>query len=203
MKRRLPLILVTVVIVICVAAAAVAAVASGVGGSAVAYRVNSTKVSQADFDDELRQIADHPNVMKTLLGVPVAATNGSITAQATTSWLGIHIPIDLMRQEAMRRKTTLGAAERKSGEQALSGLLQQVKPKLRLAQLPPKARSRLVDLFAYRLALKLADSTAFQTFVGQAVRKGHIAIDPRYGSFGPQGLCPPAGCPASSSSAGG
>jgi hypothetical protein len=201
MKRRLPLILVAVVIVICVAVAVVAAVAAGVGGSAVAYRVNSTKVSQADFDDELRQIADHPNVMKTLLGAPVAATDGSITAQATTSWLGIRIPIDLIRQEATRRKTTVGAAERKSGEQALSAVLQQ--SKLRLAQLPPKVRSQLVDFFAYRLALKLADSTAFQTFVGQAVRKGHIAIDPRYGSFGPQGLCPPAGCPASSSSAGG
>jgi hypothetical protein len=201
MKRRLPLILVAVVIVICVAAAAVAAVASGVGGSAVAYRVNSTKVSQADFDDELHEIANHPAVMKTLLGVPVAATDGSITAQATTSWLGIRIPIDLIRQEATRRKTTVGAAERKSGEQALSAVLQQ--SKLRPAQLPPKVRSQLVDFFAYRLALKLADSTAFQTFVGQAARKGHIAIDPRYGSFGPQGLCPPAGCPASSSSAGG
>jgi hypothetical protein len=200
MKRRLPLIFVAVVTVTCLVAASVAAVAAGVGGSPVAYQVNSTKVSQADFDGELREIADHPKAMKTLLGVPVASTNGAITAEATISWLNIKIPLALIQQAAARRKITPGAAERKRGEQALSSALKQanVDP----AIVPPTVHRELVDFFSYELALKFSNSTAAQAFISKAARNGHISVDPRYGSFGPRGLCPPAGCPASSSTGG-
>ena len=62
MSRRLPLIFVAVLTVIGVVVAGVAIAASGVGGSAVAYAVNGTEVSQATVDHQLKEIADRRNV---------------------------------------------------------------------------------------------------------------------------------------------
>jgi hypothetical protein len=201
MKRRLPLVLVSAVVALCVIGAIVAGVATGSGFGPVAFSVYGSKVSQADFNDELRDIAEHPVVMQTVLGVPVASTNGSITAQATTGWLGIRIPIELLRHRAATRQAAVSAADRKSAEQALDQTLQQ--QQLRAADLPASAHALLVDYFAYRIALSLEDTSAYQSFIKQAVRQGDITVDPRYAQFGAQGLCPPFGCAPASSSGGG
>ncbi len=201
MKRRLPLVLVSAVVVLCLIGAVVAGVATGSGFGPVAFSVYGSKVSQSDFDDELRDIADHPVVMQTVLGVPVASTNGAITARATTSWLGIRIPIELLRHRGATRHVKVSAVDRKSAEQALDQTLQQ--QQLRAADLPARAHARLIDYFAYRIALSLADASAYQAFIDQAVRQGDITVDPRYAQFGAQGLCPPFGCAPASGAGGG
>jgi hypothetical protein len=202
MNRRLPLVLVSGVVVLCVVGALIGGVAAGSGFSPTAFSVYGSKVSQADFNDELREIADHPAAMRAVLGVPVASTKGSITAEATTNWLGIRIPIELLRHAASVRKTSVGATSRKAGQRALQQTLQQAN--LTAADLPGVARTMLVDYFAHRIALKLSSQTAYQTFVNQSARRGHITVDPRYAQFGPRGLCPPFGCAtAGAGSAGG
>jgi hypothetical protein len=195
MNRRLPLVLVSGVVVLCIIGALIGGVATGSGFSPAAFSVYGSKVSQADFDDELREIADHPAAMRAVLGVPVASTKGSITAEATTNWLGVRIPIELLRHAALLRKTPVGATARKAGQRALHQSLQQAN--LKAADLPGVARTMLVDYFAYRIALKLSNQSAYQTFVNQAAGRAHITIDPRYAQLGPQGLCPTFGCATS------
>ncbi|MFI5372105.1 MAG: hypothetical protein ACHQ52_11150 [Candidatus Eisenbacteria bacterium] len=201
MNRRRPLVLVSVVVVLCITGAVIAGVASGSGFSPVAFSVYGSKVSQADFNDELREIADHPAAMRAVLGVPVASTTGSITAQATTSWLGIRIPIELLRHGASVRHLSIGAAQRGAADQALGQTLQQVN--LQASDLPAVTHALLVDYFAYRIALKLTGQSAYQAFINRAARQGNVTVDPRYAQFGPQGLCPPFGCAAASGNAGG
>jgi len=182
MKRRLPLIFVAVVTVICLVAASVAAVASGAHVGAVAFSVNGTKVSQATFDRELAELADHATAMKAVLGTPVSSTTGGVTAQAAAGWLNIRISLELLRQEADRRNVTLTAADRQAAEQTLASDLQSAN--LELSQLPPSVQTALIDYFAYREVLKLTDATTFRTFLNAAARKAHIKVDPRYSHAG-------------------
>jgi len=182
MKRRLPLIFVAIVTVICLVAASVAAVASGANVGAVAFSVNGTKVSQATFDRELAELADHAATMKAVLGTPISSTPGAVGAQAATAWLNIRISLELLRQEAARRNVTLTAADRQTAEQTLTADLQSAN--LELGQLPPSVRTALIDYFAYRDVLQLTDANTYRTFLSAAARKSHIKVDPRYSHAG-------------------
>lgn len=200
MKQRLPLVLVSGVVVICLIGAIVAGVAAGSGFSPNAFRVYGSSVSQDDFNGELRDIADHPTVMQAVLGTSVASTKGSITAEATTAWLGIRIPIELLRHLASVRHVSLSTSDRRTATRQLTATLSQVN--LGVPQLPASARGILLDYFALRTKLKLTDSTAYQNALNRSARAGHITIDPRYAQFGPRGLCPPFGCPPAAGAGG-
>jgi hypothetical protein len=193
MKRHLPLILVSAVVVLCVVGAIVAGVAAGSGFSPVAFTVYGSKVSQKDFDAELRQLSDHPDVAANVLGTPVKSTKGSIPATATTAWLGLRIPIEMLRHEASVRGSTLTDADRRATETALKPTLQAARI-ASLASVPSRVRTQIVDYFGYRQLLKLTDQTAYRQFVTRSLRRGHLVVDPRYAKSTPRGLCPTSGC---------
>jgi hypothetical protein len=199
MKRHLPLILVSVVVVLCVVGAIAAGVAAGSGFSPVAFSVYGSKVSQSDFDAELHQLSQHPDLAAKVLGTPVKSTTGSIPAAATAAWLGLRIPVEMLRHEAAVRGKTLTAASRKSTETSLSPTLQQAGIGS-VAQIPSRVRTQVVDYFGYRQLLKLTDQTAYQQFVTRGLRRGNLTVDPRYAKYGPRGLCPTSGCATAASS---
>jgi hypothetical protein len=186
MKRHLPLILVSAVIVICLAAAGVAAVAAGVDGTAVAYSVNSTKVSQSTVDDELHWLAGNQQIKKNVEQQGGLVTDASVDSKLTANWLSQRIQTDLLRQAAARQHVVVPAATiRKLHAQATK----------RFPHAPGSAVDALVDYNAYVAAFGLDTATKQGTFFGTAIRRSHIAIDPRYGSWDPrQGVCPPTGC---------
>jgi hypothetical protein len=196
MNRRLPLLLVSGVVVVCVVGAIVAGVAAGSGFSPSAFSVYGSTVSQDDFNQELRDIADHPTAMQAVLGTPIGATKGSITAEATTAWLGIRIPIELLRHLASARHASLSTSDRRNATRLLTAALGQAN--LGPAQVPSSIRTKLLDYFAFRTKLKLTADADYQRVLNRSARAGHITVDPRYAQFGPRGLCPPFGCPPTS-----
>jgi len=200
MKGRLPLLLVAGLVVVGIAAAIVAGVAAGTGFSPAAFTVNGQQVSQSVFNDELQEISKHPVPMATLLGTPVKATDGSITAEATTTWLDIRIALELLRQAGAKKGVALTAADRRRAERLLEQNLQSAQ--LRTSDLGSRVTRHVVDYFAYRQTLGLDTTAAYNAFLVKAVRDGDISVDPRYGSFGPRGLCPAYGCTAAAASGG-
>jgi hypothetical protein len=188
MKRRLPLIFVAVVTVACLVAASIAAVASGVSGSAVAYSVNGTRVSQATVDRELDWLAGSRSIEKTLQqqGQTLTNSDGSINAAVTASWLGQRIQVELLRQGAAKKGVKVPAAERSSARKQAAA---------RYPNAPSSALDVLVDSNAYANALGLTTQEAQAAFFQPAVRKAKVTIDPRYGRWNPAvGVCPPTGC---------
>lgn len=197
MKRRLPLILVSIVIVLCVVGAVVAGVAAGSGSGSVAYSVDGNKVSQAKIDDELSWFANSPTVQKSVAaqGGTLKRSHGSINADLAAGWLTQRIEADVLRSQARRSKVTVTDAQRAEvGKQVAA----------RVKGAPASVRDTVIDLSAYVNALGFTSETELNSFFGQAFAKIDVTVDPRYGTWHPrQGVCPPSGCAAPSSSAGG
>jgi hypothetical protein len=188
MKRRLPLIFVAVVAVACLVAASIAAVASGVSGSAIAYTVNGTKVSQSTVDRELDWLAGNSSIKKTLQqqGQTLTSSDGSINATVTASWLGQRIQVELLRQGAAKKGITVSAADRNDARKQAAA---------RYPNAPSSALDILVDSNAYANALGLTTQQKQAAFFQPAVRRADVTIDPRYGRWNPAvGVCPPTGC---------
>jgi hypothetical protein len=188
MKRRLPLIFVAVVTVICLVAVAVAAVAAGVDGSAVAYRVNGTEVSQATVDHELKWLAGSSSVKKNLKqqGVTLSNSDGSVNAGFAASWLTQRITVALLRQAAARRDVKVSSSARSSARKTLAKTLEGA---------PGHLLDTAVDYGLYQKALGLDTEAKASAFLTAALRKADVSVDPRYGSWNPrQGVCPPTGC---------
>lgn len=205
MKRRLPLIFVAAVTVICLVAASVAAVAAGVSGSAVAYSVNGTEVSQTTLDHQLKELADRGAAANTkqLFQTDVVTTDGGISSGVTAAWLNLQIRRELFRQAAEKAGTPLSTADRAAQRAVIDGQLASNGLKFTLADLPRTLQDALVDDFAYPVALKLDSQNKFNAFVAQAVRKADVSVDPRYGRWSrTQGVCAPTGCAASAAAGG-
>ena len=188
MKRRLPMIFVAVVTVICLVAASVAAVASGVSGSAVAFSVNGTKVSQSTVDRELDWLAGNQSVAANVKqqGLTLSNSDGSVNAVVTASWLNQRIQAELLRQAAEKKGVAVSAATRtKLQEQA----------KTRYPKAPESARRVIVDYNAYLNALGITTQEQQNAFATTALRRADVRVDPRYGTWTKtQGVCPPVGC---------
>jgi SurA N-terminal domain len=197
MKRRLPLIFVAVVTVACLAAASIAAVASGVSGSAVAYTVNGTKVSQSTVNDQLKELADRDakSAVETLFQQSLATTDGAVDSNAAATWIDFQIRHELFRQAAADANVTVGAAERAAVAKTIEAQLESQQAKFRLADLPRSLRDAFVDSNAYQAALKLDTDAKLSAFLTKAFRTADVTVDPRYGRWNPrQGVCPPTGC---------
>jgi hypothetical protein len=197
MKRRLPLIFVAVVIVICLAAASVAAFAAGVSGSAVAYRVNDTEVSQATVDHDLKAVAapDTAAKVKKVFGESPTTTNGAVSSSFTATWLDLQIRNQLLFQGAERAKVVVTDRDREAQRAVINQLLRENQVRFTVADLPGPLERSLLDNYAYPAALGLDTQAKVTAFFTAAVRRADIAIDPRYGSWNPrQGVCAPTGC---------
>ncbi len=197
MKGRLPLVLVAVVAAICVVGAVVAGVAAGTGFSPVAYSVNGKQVSQNTVNDELSWLAHSPTVEKNIKsqGGTLSTTNGSITADVSANWLTQRIQVALMRQDAARRKITVSNSTRVKLRKQLASQIKGA---------PNSLRDTFVDYNAYINALGFKTQSDLDTFVTKAFKSSNVTVDPRYGTWHPrQGVCPPSGCAAASTTSGG
>jgi hypothetical protein len=195
MKARpsLPLLLVAGLAVIGVVGAVIAGVAAGDDFQPPAYTVNGHSVSQGTLNSELRTISDHPRLAQPIFGPEIANAEGSVTSSVTANWLNIRIPYQLLRERAESRHVTPTAANRATAKRALGQALSA--GDVTVNQLPGDVRTVLVDLFAYRVALRLNSQQQYETFASRALRRAHVTIDSKYGTWhGTRGVCPPAGC---------
>ena len=202
MSRRLPLIFVAALTVIGVVVAGIAIAASGVDGSAVAYRVNGTEVSQATVDHQLKEISDRHNAknVATLFGTSANATKGATNSSTTATWLTIQIRRELYRQAAAKANAKVSADDRAVVGRAFDQQLQTGNAPFRLAELPRSLQDALLDILAYPAALGLRTNAANTAFLTRAVRRSDISVDPRYGRWNARqaAVCPPTGCAAAS-----
>lgn len=183
MTRRLPLILVAVVTVLCVVGVSIAAVAAG--GSALAYSVNGTRVSQKTIDGQLDDLAN------TKATTGASKTDGSISSQAAAQVITINIVREVLRDAAERQGKKVTDQDRK---QARSSVVSQ------LSGYPSSYVDVAVDVQAYGNALGLQDSNALNAFLVQQFGKADVQVNPRYGTWHPRtGVCPPSGCVSTSS----
>jgi hypothetical protein len=182
-RRRLALASIAVVTVLCVVGVAVLAVAAG--GSALAYKVNGTQVSQRTVDAQLDEIANAKGV-----NASVRPTDGSVTSQVTATILTNRILRDLLRDAADRKGVKLSDADRKAGEQSATSQLGN-----NPAQVPASYRKVIAETYAYANALGFTDNTALGQFVGRQIKRADIYVNPKYGFWNPRrGVCPPTGC---------
>ena len=206
MKRRLPLIFVAAVTVLCLVAASVAAVASGVSGSAVAYQVNGTKVSQATVDHELKALADtqYQSKIKQVFSAAAGTTDGAVSSSFTATWLDLQIRNELFRQALEKANVSVGTAEKEKQRAVIDALIAQSGLTFKVADLPAPLEDALLKNYAYPVALGLTTQAKVAAFFQAALRTADIRIDPRYGRWSPtHGVCAPTGCPTSASTGGG
>jgi hypothetical protein len=207
MKRRLPLIFVAVVIVLCLVAASVAAVASGVSGSAVAYQVNDTKVSQATVDQDLKALADthYQSKIKQVFSGAAVTTDGAVSSSFTATWLTLQIRNELFRQALEKANVSVSSAEKEKQRAAIDGLIAQNGLTFKIADLPAPLEDTLLKSYAYPVALGLTSDAKLTAFFRAALRNADIRVDPRYGRWNPArgAVCAPTGCASSASTGGG
>ncbi len=188
MKRRLPLIFVAVVTVICLVAASVAAVASGVNGSAVAYQVNGTKVSQATVDQDLKALADaaYQSKVKQVFAAAAGTTDGAVSSSFTATWLDLQIRNELFRQAAEKANVSVG--DRREGAAARGDRRPDRAERAHLQARRPAgaARGRVAEELrvpggarAHRPRPRSPPSS------GPRCGTSDIRIDPRYGRWSP------------------
>lgn len=182
MNRRLPLIAVAVVTVLCVVGVAIAAVAAG--GSALAYEVNGTRVSQSTIDDQLDALATTDATKS------ASHTDGSIDSTLTARLLNTNIVRDLLKDAADSRDIELTDDDRSAGEAAARTSIGQ-----NVDQLPASYTKLVSDLYAWTNALGFEDDTAISSFLSKQIAKADVYVNPKYGFWNPKyGVCPPTGC---------
>jgi hypothetical protein len=188
MKRNLPLIAIAVVVALGVIGVAIFAVAQG--GSALAYEVNGSRVSQETFDGQLHDLASNDVTKK-----QASQTEGSVTSTISAQLMNLNIFRDLLREVASKRGVKLTAADRSAGVSAAKTQLG-----ANYARAPKSYRDLLADLYAHVSALGLTNST-INAFLAKQARTADVYVNPKYGFWNPRfGVCPPTGCAASSSS---
>jgi hypothetical protein len=185
-RRRVAFLSIAVVIVLCVIGVAVLAVAAG--GSALAYEVNGTRVSQQTVDDQLDDLAQADATKQ------ASMTSGSIDSRATAQVLTLNIARDVMRDAAARRGVKVSAADRSSAQDAVGA---------QLDQYPASYRDVILDLRAHGNALGLTSDDQLNAFLARQFQRADVRVDPRYGRWHPRiGVCPPTGCASIANPAG-
>jgi hypothetical protein len=190
-RRRIAFASIAVVTVLCLVGVSVLAVAAG--GSALAYEVNGTRVSQDDFDAQLHNISDEIAAAREKANQPESENppDGTIVSSTTAALLNITILRALLRDAADAKGVKVTNDDRTAGEQAAQQSVQS------FSQAPLTYQKGLIELFAYANALGLTDSDALNTFVAAQVKKADVYINPRYGTWSPRtGVCAPTGCAA-------
>jgi hypothetical protein len=188
-RRRLAFASIAVVTVLCIVGVSIAAVAAG--GSAMAYSVNGTRVSQQTVDDELDWLSGNKAYEQSIKqqGGTLSVSDGSISSAISANWLNQRIQAQLLREGAARTGVKVPAAT-----------LDEVRKQLE--QRYPKAPSSVIDVLVdtsgetYVAALGLDSAEKQAAFFTPLVRRADVQVDPKYGTWrGLRGLCPPTGCP--------
>jgi hypothetical protein len=183
-RRRLAFASIAVVTVLCVVGVSVLAVAAG--GSAMAYSVNGTRVSQQTVDDQLDSLA-HNDLAKN-----ESHTSGSIDSTTTAQLLNTNIIRDLLRDAVDSRGVKVTDADRSAGAATARASLGD-----NYAKLPASYRSMITDLYSSTSALGLKDATSINAFLAKRIPKADVHVNAKYGFWNPRyGVCPPVGCQA-------
>jgi hypothetical protein len=184
-RRRLAFASIAVVTVLCVVGVSVLAVAAG--GSALAYEVNGSRVSQQTVDGQLEDIANSKGINES-----VKPSEGTVSSQVAAQVLTNNILRDLLRDAADRKGVKLSDADREAGTQQAQSQLG-----ANADQVPASYRNLIVDTYAYANALGLTDTDALGAFVTRQVKRAKVYVNPRYGFWNPRyGVCAPTGCSA-------
>jgi len=179
-RRRVALASIAVVTVLCVVGVSILAVAAG--GSALAYEVNGTRLSQHDFDQQLDDIANAKVTARS------SSTPGSVSSKVSAQVLTTNIVVQILRDTAARRNVDVTDADRAQAKQTIGG---------QLDAYPASYRDLQIELQAHLLALGLDSTDKVTAFLNQAVKRADVRVDPRYGFWNPKyGVCPPTGCAA-------
>lgn len=177
-RRRLALASIAVVTVLCLVGVSILAVAAG--GSALAYEVNGTRLSQQDFDRQLDDIANTKVTAKS------SHSSGSIDSKIAAQVLTTNIVVQILRDTAEERGVKVTDADRAQAKQAIGS---------QLDAYPASYRNLQIDLQAHLLALGLDSTEKVSAFLNRAVKQADVRVDPRYGFWNPKfGVCPPTGC---------
>ncbi len=180
-RRRLALASIAVVTVLCLVGVSILAVAAG--GSALAFEVNGTKTSQDKIDSQLDDIANTKG-----LATQVSHTEGSLDSKVAAQILTANVVLQVVRDAAERRGVKVTAADRAQAEQTIG---------TQLDKYPASYRDLQTELQAHFVALGLDSNDKANGFVGQAVKRADVHVNPRYGFWNPKfGVCPPTGCSA-------
>jgi hypothetical protein len=182
---------IAVTLVVALAAAALVVPLALLGGdSRDAFAVNGRTVSQSDFDDELGLIADNATLRRAYesQGATFSSGLGAVGAQVSTDWLMQRLVGLALAEQVEARGLEVTEDDRASARQALA----------QGGQLPSRVADELVDANAAAAALvRAVDSEeALNAALVRTLRRGDVAIDPRYGSWDPRQVrvCPPSGC---------
>lgn len=179
-RRRLALASIAVVTVLCVVGVSILAVSAG--GSALAFEVNGTRMSQQDIDSQLKDIANTKGLGQ------IAHTEGSLDSKVSAQILTTNIVLQIMRDAAERRGVEVTAADRAQARTTIG---------TQLDKYPQSYQDLQVELQAHFTALGLDSSAKVNTFVARAVKQADVRVDPHYGFWNPKyGVCPPTGCSA-------
>jgi hypothetical protein len=145
-SRSLGLVAALAVVVALVAGVAVLASGSG----PAAFKVGSHETSQRDVDDELRALAEN-KVLNDMINqaraqgqniAPIGLTDGSVTANTSSGWVGLRIGQEVARQEVARRGLHVTSTDRKLAKQFASESLSGAQA---FAAMPSWFRDRIVD----------------------------------------------------------
>jgi hypothetical protein len=178
------LALTSIAVVTVLALIGVAILAAAAGGSALAYKVNGTQVSQQTVDDQLHDLANADATKN------VSQTPGSVSSVTTARLLNTNIIRDLLRDAADNKGVELTATDRAAGKSAAS-----TQVGANFSKLPERYRNLIVDLYSYATALGLKDSDALNTFLGRQIKQADVQVNAKYGFWNPRyGVCPPTGC---------
>jgi hypothetical protein len=184
-RRSIAFTAIAVVTVLCVVGVSVLAVAAG--GSALAYEVNGSRVSQHDFDQQLDDIAGSDASNQS-----VSQGDGSVSSTVAAQIMTNRILRDLLRDAADRRGVELTDADRAAGEEVANSQLGE-----NADRVPASYRNVVIETYAYANALGLTDQDALNAFVTRQVGRADVYVNPRYGRWNPRfGVCPPTGCSA-------
>jgi hypothetical protein len=178
-RRSLALASVAVVIVLCLVGVSILAVAAG--GSALAYEVNGTRMSQDKIDSQLDDIANTKG-----LASQVSHTEGSIDSKISAQIITANIVVQIVRDAAERKGVEVTAADRAQAKKVIG---------TQLDQYPASYRDLQSELQAHFVALGLDTSDKVNAFVNPLIKRADVRVNPRYGFWNPKyGVCPPTGC---------
>jgi hypothetical protein len=183
MNRRIALAAIAVVTVLCVVGVVITAVAAG--GSAMAYSVNGTRVSQKTIDDLLDDVAGMDARGQ------LSHSEGSVDSQVAAQIVTTNIIHDVMRDAVDRRGVEVSDDDRAAGKETASSQIGSS------ASVPASYKQLLNETYTYANALGLTDNDALNAFLTRQFRRADITVNPRYGFWNPRfGVCPPTGCQA-------
>jgi hypothetical protein len=181
--RRLAFAAIAVVTVLCIVGVAIAAVAAG--GSAIAYSVNGTQVSQRTFD---QQLDDMGNTDNEKLKAQVSQTSGSVNSSVAAQLMTLNIIRDVLRDVAAERGVKVTDADRTAARKAAGSSIDGY---------PDSYVDLVVDVQTHATALGISSTDDLNAFLGGRFKRADVYVNPRYGFWNPRrGVCPPTGCSA-------